>query len=118
MMETGMRYPAMIIALLVSIAFANQAFAAQKLKPWQAKALELIKKEKKVVKAKWRRPGANVLHVAMQSDGSRRDGFAQYLCMVLPDAGAPKGELKTIFIYDPAAYKSDSGSTMGLAACR
>jgi len=113
-----MRYLAMILALLVSVAFTNQAFAAQKLKPWQTKALKLIKKEKKVVKAKWRSPGANVLYVALQPDGTSRNGFAQYLCMVLPDAGAPKGELKSIFIYDPETYESGGGSVMGMAACR
>jgi hypothetical protein len=46
-----------------------------------AKALELVRKEKKVDEAII--TDANVLYVSVQDDGSRRDGFASYLCEIL-----------------------------------
>lgn len=104
------------IAVLFTIVAASTGFAAD-LAPWQTKALKLVKAEKTVVDAKWRMADQNVLWVAMQPDGSSRDGFAQYLCMTLNDAGAPTGTLKTIFVYDPESFKS-SGRQMGMAACR
>lgn len=106
------------ICLAVAIVFLSGLAHAGQLKPWQIRAATMVQAEKKVLAAKWRDPVMNVLHVAVQPNGSRREGFAQYLCMLLPDAGAPQGVLKTIFIYDPASYKSGSGSAMGIAACR
>ncbi len=101
---------------------ALPANAGETLKPWQEKALQLIKQEKKVLDARWKMPSRNVLHVAMKPDGTRHDGFAEYLCMLFGDAGAPKGELKSVFIFDPATYKAylegGSGRHMGMALCR
>jgi len=91
----------------------------QKLKPWQQKALQLLKQEKKVVDAFWRMPSRNILFIAMQPDGGRKDGYAEYVCMLLVDAGAPRGELKMVQVYDPATFRAyGSGSSMGMAACR
>ena len=109
-----------IFALLIAVTFAAQA-NSEELKPWQAKALNMVKAEKKVMDARWKSPGANMLHVSMKSDGSSRNGFAQYLCMLFKDAGGPD-DLKSVYIYDPATYEAykngGSGSDMGLAACR
>lgn len=109
----------MIKTLVLALAAAISVTSAQAatLQKWQTKALKQVKAEKTVIDARWRAPESNVLWVAMQPDGGSRNGFAEYLCMVLSDNGAPAGELKTIFIYDPAAYKA-GGSAMGIAACR
>jgi len=112
-----------IAALGIIAALALPATAAEDLKPWQKKALELVKKEKKVLDAFWRMPSRNILFIAMKPDGSRKDGFAQYVCMLLADAGAPKGELKMVEVHDPATFrayreKTGSGGSMGMAACR
>ena len=105
------------------IVMALPAQAKQELKPWQKKALALVKKEKKVLDAFWRDPEHNVLFVTMEPNGTRRDGFAQYLCMQVMSAGAPKGKLNSIWIYDPETFrkyvdKTGSGSEMGWAFCR
>lgn len=107
----------LIAATLIAAAAASPAMSASKSNAWQAKALKAIKAEKAVLDAKWRMPETNVLWVSMAPDGSRRDGIAQFLCMEFNRAGAPEGELKTVFIYDPANYQS-GGKDMGMAACR
>ena len=103
------------LAVAIAVLAANAAQASN-LKAWQIDALDEVKAENTVLDARWRMPETNVLWVAMTPDGSRRDGFAQYLCMAL--GGAPEGDLKTIFIYDPATYKDGIGEAMGMAACR
>lgn len=112
-----------ILCSLFAAGLVISAAAAEKLKPWQEKALKLVKQEKRVLDAFWRMPSRNVLYVAMQPDGGRKDGFAEYLCMLLADAGAPKGQMKMVQIYDPATFrayreKTGSGRSMGMAACR
>lgn len=107
----------LIIAILIASAAASAAVSAGKPNAWQTKALKAVKAEKKVLDATWRAPETNVLYVSMMPDGSRRDGFAQYLCMLFTTAGAPEGELKTVFIYDPVNFESGNQS-MGMAACR
>ena len=113
-----------LMALAMGLVVAAMpAQAKQELKPWQKEALSLVKKEKQVLDAFWRDPEHNVLFVAMKPDGSSKDGFAQYLCMQVMSAGAPKGKLNSIFIYDPASYrkyveKTGAGSKIGWAFCR
>lgn len=50
-------------------------------------ALSAIKKEKKVKEAII--TDANVLYASVVDDGTRRDGYAEYLCQVLKDYGVP-----------------------------
>lgn len=107
----------LIITALLIATGATAALAAPKVNAWQAKALKAIKGEKLVIDAKWRMPESNVLWVSMAPDGTRRDGFAQMLCMEFAKSGAPEGDLKTVYIYDPANYESGNQS-MGMAACR
>ena len=102
---------------LALVAFTQTAVAEDAPQPWQAKALKTVKQEKKVIDARWRSAESNMLWVAVQPDGSNRDGFAQYLCMIFNKAGAPEGELKTVWIYDPASFE-DGGKQIGMAACR
>lgn len=53
----------------------------------QARALQVLKKEKQVKSAAWDEKGLPSLLVGVQDDGSARTGFAEYLCMELGDAG-------------------------------
>ena len=50
------------------------------------KALIEIRKEKKVKEAIITE--ANVLYVSVADDGTRRDGFAEYLCQILKENGS------------------------------
>ena len=99
-----------------AIASANDNLTA-----WHNTALATVKEEKSVLDAYWRNPQNNILHVARQFDGSRHDGFAQYLCLTINKGDAPADTLKTIWIYDPINYeraKTTSGEAMGMAVCR
>ena len=102
--------------LIAAILFVATPFAAHAGADWQKKALSAVKAEKTVLDAKWRMSSQNVLWVAMATDGSRRDGFAEYLCEVIRES-APDEALKTVWIYDPASYKA-GGAAMGTAACK
>lgn len=50
------------------------------------KALIEIRKEKKVIEAFLTE--ANVLYVSVADDGTRRDGFAEYLCQIIKENGS------------------------------
>lgn len=50
------------------------------------KALTEIRKEKKVAEAII--TDANVLYVSVKDDGTRRDGYAEYLCQILKENGS------------------------------
>jgi len=86
-----------------------------KLEPWQEKAIKLVKKEKKIIDARWSMAG--ILWVSMKDDGSRRDGYAEYLCMVLNNAGKPKGRIIVISIFDHAAMQRGDLRKIGRAGC-
>ncbi|SNY91430.1 hypothetical protein SAMN04515647_1651 [Cohaesibacter sp. ES.047] len=107
----------MRIALILAALILSTSTQAAELAQWQQDALKLIKSEKKVIDARWKDPVVNAMHVTMASDGTRKDGYAEYLCMLFPDVGAPK-DLKTITIYDDAAYKAGGVQSIGMAACR
>lgn len=73
---------------------------------WQDEALKEIQAEPTVVEAMFQR-GGGTLWVSMRNDGTSRDGFANYLCLVLSDAGLPKGEGVQIRIWDAAQMAND-----------
>jgi hypothetical protein len=73
---------------------------------WQEKAIQEIKAEPKVVEASFQN-GGRVLWVSMQDDGSTRDGFATYLCLLLAGAGRPDDQGVTVRILDAAAMRDE-----------
>lgn len=114
-MKAKFTFSILAAALLAALQSAQANDAPQK---WQKKALNLVKEEPKVLDAKWRDTQTNVLWVAMEPDGTPRDGFAQMLCMTFIKAGAPEGDLKTIWIYDRRGFADGGQKAMGMAACR
>ena len=58
------------------------------------KAIEEIRKEEKVKEALITE--ANVLYVSVLDDGTRRDGYAQYLCEVLKDFNTSVKRVKVV----------------------
>ena len=59
-----------------------------------SQALELIKKEPKVLEAIITE--ANVLYVSVVDDGTRRDGYASYLCEILREKKALADRVKVV----------------------
>ena len=82
------------------------------------KALEEIKKEKKVIEAFIN--DANVLYVSVEDDGTKRDGYAMYLCNVLSENQATTKMVKVMkvnSINDPNATNA-YGVQLGEASCK
>lgn len=102
-----------LLIAAIALSFPTAALAEAK---WQPKALKAVKAEKKVIDAKWRMAEQNVLWVAMEPNGSPRNGFAEYLCLGLSNA-ANDDTLKTVEIYDAFTFE-DGGRSMGMAVCR
>ncbi|WP_156334080.1 MULTISPECIES: hypothetical protein [unclassified Shinella] len=82
---------------------------------WRDKAIDLIRKEKVVVEAMF--PQRISLWVSVRDDGSRRDGLADYMCLLLSEAGMPKGDLVIIRILDAAALARDEMTELGKSEC-
>lgn len=76
-------------------------------------ALASVKKEKAVIDAAWVNPdpAAPNLVAAVQNDGSSRDGFAQYLCLLLAGHDVRGG---LVFVTDSI---SGAWKTIGTARC-
>lgn len=62
--------------------------------PNNQKALAEIKKEPKITEAII--TDANVLYVSVVDDGTKRDGYAQYLCQVLAEYNATTKWVKVV----------------------
>jgi hypothetical protein len=56
------------------------------------KALTEIRKEKKVIEAFL--SDANVLYISVKDDGTRRDGYAEYICQVIKENGSKIDRVK------------------------
>lgn len=92
-----------------------QPAAAAADEAWRDKAVDLIRKEKKVVEAMFTQ---NIsLWVSVRDDGTNRDGYADYICLVLGDAGMPKGDFVIIRILDAAALAKEEMKELGRSEC-
>lgn len=84
---------------------------------WRDDAVKLVKQEPKVVEAAF--PGPVSFWASVQDDGSNRDGFANYLCLVLADAGMPEGASAIVHVWDAASMPGDGEMReLGQADCR
>ena len=79
-------------------------------------ALKEIKAEKKVKDAMWTSPG--VLKAGVYADGSSKNGYAQYLCLVLYDHGF-KGKNVLVRVIDIMKLANeDKWINIGKATCQ
>lgn len=95
--------------------FAAVAPAAHAEEAWRDKAVTMIGEEKAVVEAMFPQPKS--LWVSVRDDGSNRDGYADYMCLVLHDAGMPKGDFVVIRILDAASLARDEMKELGRSEC-
>lgn len=105
-----------IILTLSIVLFTILTSFAQKSGGKQA-ALNAVKKEKKVKEAIMTE--ANVLYVAVIDDGTRRDGYAEYLCAVLKDYGVQM-RIKVVKFGSTNSPKRDNayGILLGESWCK
>ncbi len=85
-------------------------------KEWQEKAIKLAVAEPKVYEAMWSQSIS--FWVLMDDDGTDRRGFADYICILLNDAGKPEGEFVVVTIWDRVSTATDSPRKIGKSQCR
>lgn len=84
---------------------------------WRERAVQVIADEPTVVEAMFPNDAPNSFWASMRDDGSRRDGFAEYLCLVMHQHGMPKGKLVVIRIWDAAAMAKSDMREIGKFNC-
>lgn len=105
------------IALLVNVFFSCGETTKPQDEPNNKIALEEIKKEPKVKEAIITE--ANVLYVSVEDDGTRRDGYANYLCEILKERKATTTWVKVVKVNSINDPNSDNayGVLLGESHC-
>lgn len=108
-----------VLSLIIFSVFAVSCEEAIKPKdePNNKLALEEIRKEPKVKEAII--TDANVLYVTVEDDGTRRDGYASYLCEVLREKQATINWVKVVRLNSANDPGSDNtyGVLLGESHC-
>lgn len=85
---------------------------------WRQKALKAVRAEPKVVEAMFPNNARNSFWASVRDDGTRRDGYAEYLCMSLVESGMPKGSFIVIRIWDARAMAQSTMREIGKYDCK
>lgn len=101
-----------IVALLAII---TTAAMATELEPWQNKGTELAKAEPKIMDAVWSQKIS--FWISVKDDGTDRTSFADYVCLLLNDAGRPQGEFIAITVWDAMGQGTDNPIQLGKSYC-
>ncbi|MCZ4273323.1 hypothetical protein [Maritalea porphyrae] len=103
-----MRLPIVCFLIL----FATASFA----ETWRETAINDALAEPKVHSAQWSQEES--FWIAVDDDGTRRDGFAEYTCLVLALAGKPQGEIIIVTVLDHNSMLQGNFKELGKKACR
>lgn len=105
----------LILFVVILSAFSSD----EKVKdPGNEAALIAIKKEAKVKEAMI--TDADVLYVSVNDDGTKRDGYAEYLCGILRDHRAKATLVKVVKVNSTTDPKRDNayGVLLGQSSCK
>lgn len=79
-------------------------------------AMQEILSEKNILDASWGPYKGSSLYVSVKDDGTRRDGLAQYLCLILKDYGISS---VSIHVMNPVDMKNfDTDKDLGRHICK
>lgn len=106
-----------VVRLSRSLESAEKVVPSKDDPEWQTKAIAELEKEPSIVEALFPNGASGSLWVSMRDDGSRRDGFAEYVCLTLHGAGMPKGQVVMIHIWDAAAMAREEMNEIGSNTC-
>lgn len=70
---------------------------------WREGAVQIVLEEPSVVEAMFPNDAPHSFWASMLDDGTRRDGYAEYLCLTLNHSGMPADDSVVISIWDAAA---------------
>lgn len=93
------------------------ANAAAETTAWREEAINAIRQEPKVADASWPNGNGPSLWITMRDDGTRRDGYAESMCLILGQHGMQAGDFIVIHIYDAAAMIRDELREIGRYDC-
>lgn len=101
------------------LAFAMFASPAMAQDNWRTNTLDAIAADDpSVVEAMFPEDAPHSFWVSMRDDGTRRDGFAEYLCLVLHQHGMPKEDLVVIRVWDAAEMARGQMKELGRFDCK
>lgn len=103
-----------IAAMTSALSIATMAFASE---PWMDKSIAALHEEPKIVEVLFNQDSAQSLWISVQDDGTRRDGFAEYACVILHDSGMPIGGFTVIHIYDAKFMAAGEMNEIGRFDC-
>lgn len=85
---------------------------------WRKAGLELVRAEKQVVEAIWTQDIS--LWVSVIDDGNDRSPFAEYVCVLLRDAGRTQTAVDFVIVkvFDIAAMRAGEMVELGKAICQ
>lgn len=106
-----------LLAMLAAIVSVGNTSTANAQVSWKENALQAMRDEKSVFEAIFPDGSNNSFWASMRDDGTRRDGFAEYLCLVLFDSGMPKGSFLVIHIWDAAETSAGVMREIGRSEC-
>ena len=124
-MKKGLLWALGVIAVLVIIGIfvgggdkANRQKTEETNPNGNTEALELIKKEPKVKEAII--TDANILYVSVDDDGTKRDGYASYLCEILREKKAKARTVKVVRVNSTNDPNRDNayGVLLGKSNCK
>lgn len=85
---------------------------------WRQKALKAVRAESKVVEAMFPNDARSSFWASVRDDGTRRDGYAEYLCLSLIESGMPKGSFIVIRVWDARAMAKSQMREIGRFDCK
>lgn len=104
----------LITTAALAFAFILPAAADE---PWWPQAIKTLLEGNKrtIVEAMF--TGTSSLWVSVRDDGSNRDGFAEYVCLEIMDAGMEVGDFYVIHIWDAAQMAREKLVELGRDEC-
>lgn len=109
----GIDMKSVILTAIAALLYSSFAVADET--DWRQTAVDQLSEERAVVEAYWSQNMS--LWVSVVDDGSRRDGLAQYVCLVLPGAGKPKDTFIVVTIWDHVQALRGELVELGKAEC-
>lgn len=100
-----------IVAMMAAILIATASV------PWMDKSLAALREEPKIVEVLFNQDSAQSIWISVVDDGTRRDGFAEYACVILHASGMPLGSFTVIHIYDAKSMAAGEMNEIGRYEC-
>jgi hypothetical protein len=102
--------------LLISLGICAAISAPAAAQGWRDNAVAAIKAEPKVVDAMFTQDIS--LWVSVPDDGSRRDGLAEFFCLLVHESGMESSDFVIIKVWDAAAMARGDMREIGKTECQ